>query len=171
MPGPSGMTEPAPVSKGGLPARILRDPLTHFVVAGGLLFAVYAAFAPEPVDMPTDSMRIELTVDDLRQISLVMLSQGRAAPDPDQMRDLARQAAIQRILVREAKALGLDQDDEIIERRLAQKMDFLMADLATLDAPSESRAARMVRAEPRPFSNAATGELSSSLFLAGPARA
>ena len=137
MPGPSGMTEPAPVSKGGLPARILRDPLTHFVVAGGLLFAVYAAFAPEPVDMPTDSMRIELTVDDLRQISLVMLSQGRAAPDPDQMRDLARQAAIQRILVREAKALGLDQDDEIIARRLAQKMDFLMADLATLDAPSE----------------------------------
>ncbi|MEJ8574268.1 peptidylprolyl isomerase [Microbaculum marinum] len=54
------------------------------------------------------------------------------------MRELAKQEATQRILVREAMALGLDQDDEIIERRLAQKMDFLLADLAELEEPSES---------------------------------
>ena len=127
-----------PLPQRNLLARALRDPLTHFVVAGGVLFAVYAGVAPERPDATPNSMRIELTADDLRQIGLVMLAQGRALPDPDQLTDLARQAAIQRILVREAKALGLDQDDEIIERRLAQKMDFLMADLATLNTPSEA---------------------------------
>ena len=53
------------------------------------------------------------------------------------MRELARAAAIQRILAREARALGLDRGDEIIERRLAQKMDFLIADLASLEPPDQ----------------------------------
>ena len=69
----------------------------------------------------------------------------------DQMRELAQQEATQRILVREAMALGLDQDDEIIARRLAQKMDFLLADLATLDEPVRGRAARLVRPNPDLF--------------------
>lgn len=131
------MTEPGQAS--ALRGRVmlaLRDPLTHFVVAGGLLFAVWTAFSPQAAP-PTDPMRIEVTEDDLRQIALVWLSQGRPLPTPDQMRELARHEATQRVLVREAMSLGLDRDDEIIARRLAQKMDFLLADLATLDEPTE----------------------------------
>jgi parvulin-like peptidyl-prolyl isomerase len=48
---------------------------------------------------------------------------------------------MQRILAREAIALGLDRGDEIIERRLAQKMDFLLADLAQLEPPSRDELA------------------------------
>lgn len=39
---------------------------------------------------------------------------------------------------REAVALGLDEDDEIIGRRLAQMMDFLLADLSAMEEPSEA---------------------------------
>lgn len=116
--------------------RIVRDPLAHFVVAGGVLFAAYGAFGPQMAAPPADAMRIELTADDLGQIALVRLAQGRAAPTPPELRALAKEEATQRILVREAMALGLDQDDEIIARRLAQKMDFLLADLAALQDPS-----------------------------------
>jgi len=116
--------------------RVLGEPLVHFVAGGALLFAAWAAFGSEAVP-PADPARIEITEADMRQIALVWLSQGRALPSPDQMRELARQEATQRILVREALALGLDRDDEIIARRLAQKMDFLLADLATLEEPSE----------------------------------
>ena len=35
-----------------------------------------------------------------------------------------------KILAREAVALGLDQGDSIVERRLSQKMEFLLSDLA-----------------------------------------
>lgn len=123
-------------SQGGWTRRILRDPLTHFVVAGGVLFAAWTAFSPQATP-PPDPMRIEITEADMRQIATVMLAQGRGLPDADQLRELARQEAVQRILVKEAMSLGLDQDDEVINRRLAQKMDFLLADLARLGEPSE----------------------------------
>lgn len=130
------MTEPqAPEPPRRSPlARVLRDPLTHFVVAGGLLFAAWSAFAPE-AQQAADPMRIELTVDDMKQLALVQLAQGLPLPDRDTLRSLGEQRATQRILAREAAAFGLDRDDEIIERRLAQKMDFLLADLAQLEPP------------------------------------
>ena len=112
-----------------------RDPLLHFVIAGGLLFGAYTAFSPE-AQVSANPMRIELTTDDLRQMALVQLSQGRPLPNLAELQAMAEQEAMQRILAREATALGLDRDDEIIERRLAQKMDFLLADLAQLQPPS-----------------------------------
>jgi hypothetical protein len=126
------MSEPA--LRRGL-ARLARDPLLHFLVAGGLLFGAYARFAPEAAPQ-ADPARIELTADDMRQLALVQLAQGRPLPDAAQLRALAEQEAMQRILAREATALGLDREDEIIERRLAQKMDFLLADLAELGEPT-----------------------------------
>ncbi|MBU3030698.1 peptidyl-prolyl cis-trans isomerase [Paracoccus marinaquae] len=116
---------------------VLRDPLTHFLIGGAILFAAFAAGAPERVAAPADPLRIEITEDDLRQIALVVVAQGRVIPTAEQLRDLAQQEAVERVLVREALSLGLDQNDEIINRRLAQKMDFLLADLAALDAPSD----------------------------------
>ncbi len=40
------------------------------------------------------------------------------------------------ILYREALALGLDKDDTIVKRRMAQKMDFLFEDVAALRKPT-----------------------------------
>jgi hypothetical protein len=129
------MTEPAP--RRSALARLAGDPLVHFLVAGGLLFGGYSLLAPK-ASTSADPMRIELTTDDMRQMALVWLSQGRPLPDEAQLQSLAEQEAMQRILAREAMALGLDRDDEIIERRLAQKMDFLLADLAGLEEPTRA---------------------------------
>ena len=57
------------------------------------------------------------------------------------MRSLVEQKVTEEILFREAVALGLDQDDQIIKRRLAQKMDFLAADLAALEEPTDAQLA------------------------------
>lgn len=119
----------------GFAARLLRDPLLHFVVAGGLIFAVWSAFSPA-ARPAADPMRIELTRDEMKQLALSQVAQGLPLPDPDRLRALGEQRAMQRILAREAVTFGLDRDDEIIERRLAQKMDFLLADLSTLTPPS-----------------------------------
>ena len=42
------------------------------------------------------------------------------------------------ILVREARNLGLDDNDVIIRRRLAQKLTFLTEDLALLEPPTDA---------------------------------
>lgn len=132
------MTEDTAPPRRTLAAHVARDPLTHFVVAGGVFFAAWAAFAPQAAAPPVDSMRVEITEADMRRMALVRLAQGRQAPAPQELRQLAREEAIRRVLVREAIALGLDRDDEIIARRLAQKMDFLLADLSSLQDPTEA---------------------------------
>lgn len=116
-------------------SRFAREPLVHFVCAGGLLFGVYALQHPEVLARDA-SQRIELTQDDLRQIALAWLAQGREAPTPDEMRSLVASRIREEILYREALALGLDQGDTIVKRRLAQKMEFLFEDVSALREPA-----------------------------------
>jgi parvulin-like peptidyl-prolyl isomerase len=85
-----------------------------------------------------DERRIELTTNDVRQLSIAWLAQGRPAPTPAQLKGLVDQKVAMEILVREAKDIGLDQDDEVIKRRLAQKMDFLFEDVAQARDPTET---------------------------------
>jgi hypothetical protein len=115
--------------------RLLREPLTQFLLMGLLLFVVYDirqryAGPGERTD------RIELTDDDLRQIALAWVAQGRPAPSPEEMRSLVDARVREEILYREALALGLDENDTIVRRRLAQKMEFLFEDVARLRDPS-----------------------------------
>jgi len=119
--------------------RFFSEPLLHFVVAGVVLFGAYRVLAPAPEEASTDQQKIALTKDDVRQLAVTWLAQGRPPPTPDEMRSLMDQKVTEEILFREAVSLGLDRDDEIIKRRLAQKMDFLAADLATLDEPSNAQ--------------------------------
>ena len=115
--------------------RLLGEPLVHFLLLGIVLFGAYAFLRP-PTDREDLSSRVELTADDLRQIAVMWLAQGRPLPSPDEMRQLVDQKVMEEILAREAVNLGLDRDDQIIKRRLAQKMDFLLADLAALEPPT-----------------------------------
>jgi peptidyl-prolyl cis-trans isomerase C len=64
------------------------------------------------------------------------IAQGRPLPTADQMHALLEQKLTDEMLFREAVVLGLDKDDEIIKRRLAQKMGFLAEDIAILQNPS-----------------------------------
>lgn len=49
---------------------------------------------------------------------------------------LVEQRIQQEILYREALALGLDKDDAIVKRRMAQKMRFLAQDMAAAREPT-----------------------------------
>ena len=127
-------TGPKPAS---LVHRWFREPLLHFLLAGALIFAIYQLFNPT-ANRTDRTNQIALTKDDLRQLAVQWLAQGRPLPTADQMHALIEQRVSEEILSREAVALGLDRDDEIIKRRLAQKMDFLAADIATLQNPSDA---------------------------------
>ncbi len=115
--------------------RWLREPLLHFLLLGLALFVVYSALGNDPSQRGRGN-RIELTDDDLRQISVAWLAQGRPAPTPDQMRSLVDMRVREEILYREALALGLDKGDTIVKRRLAQKMEFLFEDVSALREPT-----------------------------------
>lgn len=115
----------------------LREPLVHFLLIGLALFAVHRVINPKP-ESSAPSNRIELTEDDVRQISIAWMAQGRPAPTPEQMQSLMEAKVHEEVLYREALALGLDKDDTIVKRRLAQKMEFLAEDLSALPEPTSA---------------------------------
>jgi hypothetical protein len=111
--------------------QFLKDPLFHFLLGG---LALYLALDPGSAEAPTDDGVI--TLDDA---ALVTFLQFRAKSfDPDATRALLRgmdaetrrsleeEYLEEEILYREAQALGLDAGDDIIRKRLIQKMDFLL---------------------------------------------
>jgi hypothetical protein len=113
--------------------RLFREPLIHFLLIGFGLFLIYGLFTT--AGSPSGSSRIELSVEDLNQLQVTWLAQWKRPPTDEEMRGLIDNRVQQEILYREALALGLDQNDEIIKRRLAQKMEFLAEDVSAIRAP------------------------------------
>src|SRR3954466_12773669 len=70
--------------------RWLREPLLHFLLAGALIFAVYDLLSPA-ASRPDRTNQITLTQDDLRQIAVHWLAQGRPLPTADEMRGLVQE--------------------------------------------------------------------------------
>jgi parvulin-like peptidyl-prolyl isomerase len=115
--------------------RWLREPLLQFLVIGLALFAGYGVWNRN-ADQREQPGRIELTADDLRQLSIAWLAQGRPPLTDEQMQALVDARVREEILYREALGLGLDKEDAIVRRRMAQKMEFLFEDVAALREPT-----------------------------------
>ena len=115
--------------------RFLREPLLHFVLIGAAIFAVYAQRAPA-VRGGEAPRQIALSLDDLNQLALSFQAQWRRLPTPEELSQLVEDRVREEILYREALALGLDENDSIVKRRMAQKMQFLAEDVAAAHEPS-----------------------------------
>ena len=114
--------------------RLLREPLVHFLLLGAALFAVYH-FMKAPDSSPA-SREIRLSVDEIGQLIQLYQSQWRRPPTPQELDRMVENKVQQEVLYREALAMGLDKDDEIVKRRMAQKMQFLAEDLAAAYEPT-----------------------------------
>ena len=126
---------------GGSMKRLLREPLLHFVLIGSALFAGYATLnrvRPASASSP----QIEITNGDIEQLRQAWQMQWKRPPTTDELDGLVAGEVRERILAREAMKLGLDQDDTIVRRRLAQKLEFMLQDVATIRQPTEDEVAR-----------------------------
>ena len=125
----------------GFIARAMREPLVHFIVAGFALFVVYALLHPERFAADR-SRRIELSATDVGTVELAFIARWQRWPSPTELRGLLASEVRNEILSREAISLGLDKDDVIVKRRLAQKMEYLADDMSSLrdPTPAELRA-------------------------------
>jgi hypothetical protein len=116
---------------------VLKDPLVHFALAAGLLFAGYQFLdRPETNDPLRDPVRIG--DGELQWLQKTFTNQWQRPPTPDELKGLATNLLEEELLSREAKALGLDKNDTIVRRRLAQKLDFLIADSSRISEPDDA---------------------------------
>lgn len=133
----SGVGEASAASARGVFRAVLREPLFHFLVAGAVIFGL-----AEAVEHHFSQYRIVVTPQQQLRIAESYRQQYGALPSPEQRDTLLRNFVKEEILYREALALGLDRDDEIVRRRLAQKFGFLQQDLAMLAEPAAAELER-----------------------------
>jgi hypothetical protein len=116
--------------------KLAREPLTHFLLLGALIFAVNLWRQGEHPSK-NQTGRIEVTAGTIAWLSEGFTKQWHRAPDAEELRGLVNDHVREEVLYREALALGLDANDTIVRRRLAQKMEFLGQDIATAVQPDE----------------------------------
>ena len=114
--------------------KLLREPLLHFVVIAGLVLAVEALRGPAPEEGEPAIVLSLQTQDRLRLTLTESLGREPTAEEVD--------AAFQdwvdtEVLVREAKAIGLDDHDPVVRGRLARQMAFVQQ-ASTFEEPDES---------------------------------
>jgi len=115
--------------------RAVREPLVHFLLIGALIFLAYGLLR-RGQHVETNRL-IVLSLDDLKQLDIAFVSQWHRQPTSEEFRGLVGNFVRQEILYREGLALGLDRDDTIVKRRMAQKMEFLSEDVANAHQPTE----------------------------------
>lgn len=108
--------------------RILREPLLHFLLLGALLFAVYGWMGGEAPRPPNEIVVDAAQVESLRS---QFQRAWRRPPTAPELQGLVESWLREEIFFREGLALGLDQGDPIVRRRVAQKMDFISEGLGS----------------------------------------
>jgi len=111
--------------------RVLREPLLYFLGAGALLFWLTGASSGA-----SDSHDIVVTAAERQRLQDQWTAQVGRAPSTAELARLVDDWTREEIYYREALALGLDDGDVIIRRRLVQKLEFLTQDMAATAEPT-----------------------------------
>src|SRR5215472_4227805 len=127
----SGLRRPLPL----ILRRWLREPLLHFLLLGVVLFGVYG-YTHRGRSGVEPSHQIPITLEDLRSMDLYFESQWHRQPTPEEFQAMVQDKVREEVLYREGIAMGLDKNDEIVKRRMAQKMQFLAEDVAAAHDPT-----------------------------------
>jgi len=113
--------------------KLLNEPLLHFLVVGAALFLLFGAFGND------EDRDYTIVVDD-SDIDLLINrweTQWKRFPTQDELQSLFDKFLQEEVYYREALNMSLDHNDEIIRRRMSQKMEFLTKDLAEMTEPDD----------------------------------
>ncbi len=132
--------------------RIASEPFVHFVILGVAIF-VLSGLARDWRDTRRYSIALDSAA--LRALVSRWERQYGGPPTPQQLGSAARNQVREEILYREGLALGLDREDEIVRRRVAQKVEFLLNDLAIVKEPTEAELRGWYDGHPEAYSEPA----------------
>ncbi len=114
--------------------KFITEPLVHFLVIAILLFIVFKQLNAEETDPNT----ITVSQGRIEQIKQNFLTRWNRAPLAKELENATHHYAINEMYIREARALNMDMGDKVIDRRLRQKIEFLIEDLVTTKEPSNT---------------------------------
>ena len=104
---------------------LVREPLTHFLLAGIALF-VYFELVGSPLE--NDDSSITVTADDINLLRATWLEKWRRLPTQAELEGLIDNTVKEEVFYREGLRLGLDQGDAVVRNRMIQKVRFLTSE-------------------------------------------
>jgi len=119
----------------------LREPLLHFLVLGAALFAAWPWIGDE-VAPPAN--RIVISRAQVQRAIEIFSKTHLRPPAAEDLQNLIEEEVEAEVYFREGLALGLDRDDEIIRRRIKQKLQFMTQDLVDQTVPSDAELQRFL---------------------------
>jgi parvulin-like peptidyl-prolyl isomerase len=120
---------------------VLREPLLHFLLIGAALFLLFgwkgnSALVPGGQAGPPTA-QIVVSRDALEQLNSQFAKTWQRPPTEEEQKGLVEDFIRNEIYYREAIAIGLDRDDEVLKRRLRQKMEFIYEDITSWAEPTD----------------------------------
>lgn len=121
--------------------KLFKEPLLHFLIIGAGLFLLFgwrannASMPGGLAGMPT--AQILVTQDKIDQMNGQFEKTWQRPPTAEEQKGLVEDIVRNEIYYREALAIGLDRDDEVLKRRLRQKMEFIYEDIASVAEPTD----------------------------------
>lgn len=127
---------------------VLREPLLHFLLLGLGLFLLHGWLVPS---RSGTGEHIVITQGRIEQLTTGFALMKQRPPAADELKTLIDDAIREEIFYREAKAMGLDQDDTIVRRRLRQKLEFVSQDVTPVPEPTVAQLQAYLQDHPNEF--------------------
>jgi len=122
--------------------KALREPLLHFLVIGVGLFFLFSFMNGAAVDKPN---RIVVSQGQTELLAENFSRTWMRSPSDKEMEGLVQGYLRDEVFYREAIALGLDQGDNLIKRRLRQKLEFVLEDVSALVEATDEELMRFMQ--------------------------
>ena len=123
--------------------KLIREPFLHFLLLGALIFISHRFLSKRVDDEP---QRIVITQGQITSMMIGFSRTWQRPPTREELERLIRDRVREEVYSREAVAMGLDQDDPVIRRRLQQKLEFVTDDVAALAEPTDAELAAYLKA-------------------------
>ena len=112
--------------------KFIREPLIHFLLLGAVIF--FIAGRSRSIAVPSGE-KIVITQSQIESILVGFSRTWMRPPTREELQGLVNDYVRDEVLYREARTMGLDQDDVIVRRRMRQKFEFLVEDMAARTGP------------------------------------
>jgi parvulin-like peptidyl-prolyl isomerase len=134
---------------------LLKEPLLHFLLIGAVLFLLYG-WRGNSVSVPGGQpgipmAQIVVTRDALDQMNRLFAKTWQRPPTEEEQKALVEDFVRNEIYYREAIAIGLDRDDEVLRRRLRLKMEFIYEDITSLAEPTDEDLKAFIKKHPEKY--------------------
>lgn len=116
--------------------RLLKEPLLQFLLLAACIYGAYGLFGA--AEEENTDLTVVVEANRINGFVAQWQSRWNRPPTRAELDGIINQYVREEILYRQAVALGLNDDDPVTRRRMAQKLEFMTSDLARAVEPTDA---------------------------------